>query len=353
MIDTIPLSDIKLIPPESPTAERRHLLTHIGGDDYLLVMDNTAAEKIVRCETAGRFYLAFEREAHAKNAALTFGGAIHEGLEGFYIGQTDEQQNSRIVQYFTDNPSPPDEYRTPSIALEVMKHYRQQCLLREDYKDETLRDSNGKLLIEVPFEVPLGVLVINQEIQLPVWDAPRFVREIHVAWSGRIDRPVSMNGVNRIQDHKTTSMGGDQYLQSFQLSNQTIGYLWAGRQMWPEFNLLGFNLNAIHLKKPTGKVGLMERGPRGGEPALSFFRANFDYTAERVNQWPVNMLTLIEDWVHCFVRDYFPMRINHCFNKYGRCPYFDVCTVDNPETRVRFLQSDAFKDVTWDPTVGR
>jgi hypothetical protein len=100
-------------------------------------------------------------------------------------------------------------------------------------------------------------------------------------------------------------------------------------------------------------VELTARGPRGGEPALQFFRNYFEYSQERIDQWASNQLTVVEDFVHSLVRNNFPMYTAHCFNKFGRCPYYDVCTIDNVETRERFLKSDSFKDVTWDPTIGR
>jgi hypothetical protein len=317
-----------------------------------LVVDNTALEKIVRCPTAARYYLVEGREAHAKNAALTFGGAIHESLEQFYKGNGKDEQDKRMVKYFVDNPTPPDEYRTPVTAMQVTDHYREQCIVRVDYKDETLRDLDG-LIVERAFELPLGALDVDAMVKIPQWNEPRHVKRIYVAWAGRIDRVVRNEPYNRVQDHKTTSIGGDQYVQSFQLSPQTLGYVWAARQMWPDLDIRGFQLNAIHLKKPSGTVGLMNKGPRGGEPALQFFRANYDYTVERICDWQYNALTIIEDFVHSVVRRYFPMHTNHCFNKFGRCPYFDVCTIDNYDVRLRMLHSDAFKPVTWDPTIGR
>jgi hypothetical protein len=351
---TINLSNVRVIPPS--VGVHREFLTPIENElgNYLLIIDNTALEKVIRCPTAGMYYILYGREGHARNAALTFGGAIHDGLEAFYKGEDAIDQDAAVVRFFVENPTPPDEYRTPPIALQVMQHYREACAIREDFKDAGLEDEQGPI-IERPFEIPLGVLEIGDKIRLPKWNESRLVNQIHVAWAGRIDRIVGVPGRthNFVKDHKTTSIGGDQFIQSFQLSNQTIGYVWAAQQMWPEHNILGFCLNAIHLKKPTGNGLLTSKGPRGGEPALNFFRAYFDYTQERIDQWQKNTLTIIEDFVHNLVRDFFPLYTNHCFNKFGRCPYFDVDTIDNPEVRIRMLMSDAFKDVTWDPTQGR
>jgi hypothetical protein len=355
---SIDLSNVATVPPVGLSEQTRIFLREIeeGSGEYLLVIDNTASEKIVRCPTAGRFYVVEAREGYAKNAALVFGGSIHDGIELMLKGKSNEEQNNAIAKYWQENPPPPDEYRTLNNALSVMSHYRIAQSVRADYQWTILEDDAGPI-IERPFELPLGVLEINANIRLPKWESARFVRNIHVAWSGRIDLIAFCNAMNRVVDHKTTSMGGDQFVQSFQLSNQTIGYCWAAQQMWPSLfprdYVTGFALDAIFFKKPTGNVGLTDKGPRGGEPACQFFRNYFEYGQERVDQWAANALTIVEDFVHSIVRNNFPMYTAHCFNKFGRCPYYDVCTIDNTETRLRFLNSDAFKDVTWDPTQGR
>ena len=313
---------------------------------YLLVLDNSAIEHVTKCPTSALNYLLYRREAHARNAALTYGGAIHEGIKGYLLGESPEQQDQRIVQYFAENPAPLDEYRTVTMALRVMQYYRIQ-----DDGWNILQD-NGEQLIEKPFEVPLGVLDVNTDIQLPDWPEPRHVSTIHVAWSGRIDLVAHVNGQNRVVDHKTTSVAGDQFIQSFQLAHQTIGYTWVSRLLWPELDIKGFCLDGIGLRRvPDTTSNLLAKGPRGGESPLTFFKAFFDYTEERLEQWERNALTIISDFVHCLVRGYFPMYTNSCFGKYGKCQFYDVCTIDNPQLRMRFLQSDNFKSVTWGPTL--
>jgi hypothetical protein len=247
-----------------------------------------------------------------------------------------------VLKFFTENPAPPDEYRTPTHALELLAHYRVRKSL-PDYQWNVLNDSSG-LLVERAFELPLGVLEVNAELQLPRWPEKRYVRVIHIAWSGRIDLVAECNFKNRIVDNKTTSIAGDQFIQSFRLSSQTIGYVWAGRQLWPDLNIDGFCLNAMHLKKPAAGKGLMEIGPRGGPPALNFFRAFFDYSDERIEEWQGDTMLLIEDFVHSLIRGRFPLNDRHCFDKFGMCPYYDVDAIDEQDVRLRLLMS-AFKDV--------
>lgn len=358
-IPTIPTAQNLVLPP-APLVEKSHreLLTALPEPGhYLLVMDNSAMETFTTCPTYAMYHLFYGREGHARNAALTFGGATHVGCdhierdEGITPSWTESDTAQRVLKYFTENPTPPDEYRTPATCLELLAHYRVRKSF-PDYQWDVLSDSEGPI-IERAFELPLGVLEVNELIKLPSWPEARLVTHIHVAWSGRIDLGAYCNGQNRVVDHKTTKIAGDQFLQDFQLSNPVLGYVWAGQTMWPELNLNGFCLNAFHLKKPAPGQGLMERGKRGGEPPLAFFRAYYDYTPDRIKQWETNTLVLVEDFVHCIVRDFFPMHTKWCFNKYGKCNFHDVCTIDDPKVRMNFLQSDAFADVTWNPTSER
>lgn len=360
------LSETQLTIPEPVTHSRRPFLTPLPTPGhFLLVLDNTGMDKIKRCHMAARNYLILGREPHAKNAALSFGGAIHQGIEGLLLGETPDQQDQRVLTYFTENPAPPDEYRTPTTALEVLKHYRHRSneLIYPDYEWDIKSDSNG-LLIERSFELPLGVIEVEAEIEYlpndgPTWSRggpnlhSNYVSRIHVAWSGRIDLIASANNRVRVVDHKTTSIVGDQFIQSFQIASQTIGYVWAAQQLWPELHPTGFCLNAIALKKPAKGISLLDRGPRGGEPALSFFRSYFDYSDERVMEWSEDALTFVEDFIHSLVRDRFPLNDKQCFDKYGQCPYHSVCTIDDLRVREKLLASDAFKQVTWNPVAGR
>lgn len=397
MIPNLDLSAVTVRPPDAPSASRRQFLTPIPGHpgEFLLVLDNTSLSVIKRCHQAARNYLLLGREAHAKTAALTFGGAIHEGLELFHWNQFLEQkandyghvpypypegwikgqdcivsaQDAAVTHFFQENPGPPDEYRTLSTALEVLKHYRHRSdpLLHPDYEWEILADPSGPI-IERAFELPLDVLdfrdhdghgtffmgdYTGENRRRDDGTPETLVHKVHVAWSGRIDLITKSNGRNRITDHKTSSIDGESFIQSFQLSSQTIGYVWAAQQLYPDLDVSGFCLNCIRLKRPTGSAGLMERGPRGGDPALAFFRAYFDYSPERVLEWQRDTVLLIEDFLHSVSRNSFPLNDSACFNKFGKCQYHDVCTLDDPRVRDRLLASDSFKQVTWNPTNGR
>lgn len=332
--------------PEPPKAHvRRPLLTPIPDNPgaFLLVIDNSSLEKFVTCPMSARNYLVLGREGGAKNAALTFGGAVHAGLEQLLLGQDEVLQNDAIAKHFRDCPAPPDDYRTLQNALAILKAYRVRSTF-PDYDWTILSDASGPL-VERAFELPLFAVDIS--FNLPDGTA---VTSIHVAWSGRMDAIVFCNGRARVCDHKTTSIAGDQFTQDFILSNQTLGYTWAAQQLYPEHNVSGFVLNAIHFKRPTGtSQSLTEPGPRGGAAPLSFFRAYYDYSPERVSWWVDNVKRIILDFIHHLAENSWPSHTKWCFGKYGKCPYHDACVEDNPVVRDNLLTSNLYQTVTWNP----
>lgn len=384
-----------LYPPPPPNNQRRPFLTPIPDlpGEFLLVLDNTALGYIKRCHKAAQAYLILGREERPRSAALAYGGAMHAGLEVFHKAQWWVQahkdklvdstgsstmaleeamakynniaQNQAILSYFTQNPVPSGDYRNSTSALAVLAAYRKRCntTLYPDYEWEIQADEKG-LIIERAFEIPMGVVDVDIIANMP-WLTPDQlwchiggrdhvrnvpVSRIHLAWSGRIDLIAKVNSHIHIVDHKTSSIDADSFLKGFQFSSQTIGYVWAARHLFPDFDISRFCLNCIQFKKPSGDCGPTDRGPRGGAPALSFYRSYFTYSDERIQRWLGDTQLLIEDFLHSVSRNHFPLNDRSCFDKFGMCPYFDACSIDNEESGDRYLQSESYKEVTWNPT---
>lgn len=371
-------TSLATVTPPAVAGTRRALLSPIPGEpgEFLMVIDNSSLEKFTTCPKSSEFYLIDGREAHARNSALVFGGAIHAAMEELEWGRDASIQDQRIVDFFANNPTPPGDYRTVNVALQVMKHYRQR--LEWAFPDLKpwlgLADANGKQIVEQAFEIPLGVIEVNAPIDMPwltqeesigqqrvhtTMEPPAtaiHVRHIHIAWSGRIDRVAHTNSIDRVCDHKTTSIAGNQITDEYHLSNPMLGYTWAGRKLYPHLNIQGACINFIHLKKP-GVSGygadLTAKGSRGGEPPLSFFRAYYEYSDERLAWWESNVLAICGDFISNLVRGYFPSHTKSCIGKYGKCQYWDVCVNDSLAVQQSLIKSDLFRQVTWNPTAER
>lgn len=370
-----------LYPPPPAGNLRRPFLTPIPDlpDEFLLVLDNTSLEKIKRCHKAAQAYLILGREARPRSAALAYGGAMHEGLEIFHKWQWANQveiekgnsplfpndpffgapsQDQAVLSYFASNPAPPD-WRNPTSALAVLAAYRQRCdtNIYPDYEWEILSDDKGPI-IERAFEIPMGVLDIDLPTTYyspPDWGGTHFPARIHLAWSGRIDLIARISGNVHVVDHKTSSIDEAKHIQGFAFSSQTIGYVWAYREMAarglvPDFNISRFCLNGIYFRKPAEGCSPTARGPKGGAPALSFSRSYFQYSDDRIARWVRDTQRIIGDFLHSVSENHFPLNDRACFDKFGCCAYYDACTIDKEESGDKFLMSEAFKEVTWNPT---
>lgn len=390
---SVPTSSVHLHPEPLVAHAPRQLLTPLPTPGhFLLVIDNSSLEVFTTCPKAADYKLVRRREAPARDAALTFGGAVHEGVEKFlhaqYVWQgtaelgplinptcySSEEQNQAILRFFTENPAPLDDYRTVTNALAVLSAYRERSAL-PDYHWEILSDAEGPI-IERAFELPLGVVEVNNWIDMP-WlnedeyedqctgintnaldrskithmKQPVWVQSIHLAWSGRIDAVARCGDprIARVVDHKTGMINPQEY----RISNPVLGYVWAARQLWPDLDIGGFCLNGLATKRPSAGCSMTSVGPRGGKPALELSRSFFEYSQQRLNQWEENVRMIVSDFIHNIVRNFYPRATKWCFDKYGQCPYYDVCCQDDPQVRSNMLQSDMFRSVTWNPVAGR
>lgn len=352
--------DLSSVPkPPEPVGKRRYLLKAVEDrhHEFVLQIDNSSMEVFDTCPRSSQFSLVFSR-TNRPSPALTYGGAFHDALETYYKlpnkyqRPLPEESLLKVLEStayeFSLNPPQMGEWRTEDRCHEELTRYINHYPT-EPFK---LLELNGEPCVELPFSLPLGVIEQPDVLETEyTWDeivdpdtwpnesvAPAKVafKKIHVYWTGKIDLAVSMDGGNWIVDHKTTSMLGPTFYDHFKLSSQTIGYTWAGRQIFNErFNGLMVNVIANRKKTRTGT-------------GSSFERQRFYYRDDQVEEWKENTLHRVSDFIANLARDYFPMSPAWCMGKYGRCKYHSVCTLP-PNQRYDALHSDEFANNTWTP----
>ena len=350
-------------------------------DDYILAIDHSSLESFNVCARKAEYALVQKRQPVRNTSALSYGTAVHKAIETMLRVDADQRENpvvvgkvqSDIISHYGENPVPMDEWRTAERALETVAKYRKQ--FANDVFE--VLEVNGNPMVEVPFALPLGMVELNQVVKydpLIVTGAAKndddtpcqhfYVRNIHILWSGRIDAIIVMDGRIWVMDHKTSSMGGAGFTDQFFLSSQTIGYTWAAQELlraahgsspgtfanWSPIHRLevgtsidvsGLLLNGIITRKPT-RTGV------GNE----FVRQRYRYEPAQLDEWKHNTLTLVSDFLSHLCRGFFPMQTAWCINKYGRCPYFEVCQLP-AQQRERYLSSNIFEPVTWSPLAER
>jgi len=332
--------------------EKKKLFTHLHDNDYQLNIDWSTLESFLSCDRAAEWKLVFGRTSKSRGA-LTYGAAIHAGLEVAARRTAGDDDTTVLRQAlaateipFIESPPSISEWRNYESACKTVTKYL------EHYKGEAMQvlEHEGSPLVEVGFSLPLGViplkstlqydgetLVKNQQGCHPDNKLPLFIENLHINWTGIIDKVVSLHGKTWVLDHKTTSMFGPDYFDDFELSTQPIGYSWAMEKV------LGRQVDGYIIDVLVGGKPLVKGGQR-----IEFHRHFYDRAQWKLDEWPKNTLQLVSDLVHNLTRGYFPQKTSHCRGKYGKCQYFDTCNLP-PQQRLMYLFSDSYEDFTWSP----
>lgn len=349
---TLHYSTPRSVAPKS-SLPRRYLLSHEEGDPlnvFTLSIDNTSLEYFTSCSRSA-FYRLFMARGVEGSSATFYGSGIHIYLEKRLAGASVDEACEALKKHFALNPYPlrENDFRTLEHALSAMERYERHWI----HRPLDMFQKDGKNVVEFSFSLPLTTIPINEHLpyRLPSLISPSdfthfgeefletdpYVDHIKVRWTGRIDGLVRSHLGLSVLDHKTSSIAGAQYFKEFELSQQIIGYVWAARQLFPSEQISSALLNLI-IGRPITKTGT----------AHAFERHHYVYPPHRLEEWHRNTCTLVADFVSHLLRGYFPMETRWCINKFGTCPYHDVC-LSPPESRPLLLSSSQYTDITWSP----
>lgn len=292
-------------------------------------LDNTALNDYMSCPRKYFYGMVLHRRREGQTKpALTFGSAIHKGLEYWYrTGDMAQAQRALIMSWQPHNA--PDDHRTPERALAVLEqyvaHYGGDLATETRAWGETVGWPENPL-VEIPIE--LG------------WPGA-----LH-PYTGRIDRIIRWQGLYYVEDHKTTSQMGPYYFHQFDPSNQMMGYAVLAQEM-TGLPIAGVRINAIAALKTQTKFA---RQIIGFAPErLVEWKENYNQWVQRVEE----SYELMHEGEQVGVPDHevvmasWPHNFNACAGKYGTCQYAPVCTV-SARLRHKVLEAE-YEYIPWDP----
>lgn len=315
-------------------------------DDYILRIDNSTLERFQSCPRSSEYYVIERRTTHPTEA-LVAGGALHQGLEHMYRSPSLTASVPRAQeiarQWFIDHACPLS-WRTPDLVCKALKNYASMYEANDPWD---IVVHNDERFVEKSFEVGLGhfdldcVLPYSKKFLTGKGDDNQLkVRRLYAVWIGKIDLLVrSVNGLY-VLDHKTTSLLGSTFYKQFELGQQPLGYVWAANKIFGEMPN-GFIVNVIYWRPPR-KNEAMGR--------VEFSRNMFNYQPSVIAEWETDVMNSIADFVGNLQRGYFSGYRMWCVNKYGMCPYHEVCTLPTLAQRKVYLNTSQFEHVVWDPT---
>jgi len=310
----------------------------LDGDTFLI--DNSRLENYTNCARKGQYTILHKRTSSYEKAALNFGRALHGAKQIRYILSgsgpaslyTQAKQLVFLDKWWELEPTPFDDYRSLGLAKDTVRNYN------KNYGEEPFqlfKKPDGSYLVEEPFAVPLGTVVMNTGSP-PEGDWSANKKIIKVVWTGRIDLPVMVSTDVWIMDHKTAGRAND--MREAQTSSALKGY---GYAHWKRFGVMprGGIINQIVAKKPTKtKVTCPNE----------FNRQSFEFSEEIMEEWRINTLAVVSDLLRDHARGLFPMHTKNCRGVYGLCEFHNVCSL-SPSLRSNALAGDEFKDDDWDP----
>ena len=325
-------------------------------------------EKLETCPRAAQFYKIDQRVSAQDSSAATFGSHIHSGLE-MHMRQlehaSDKETTFRKVvwtleQEFTKEPIEEGDFRTLNWAIEIYKHYVERfefegwrplaynepqacphCVTSR--VDKVLGSPaplcewcNGtgtyKIMVEVPFVLPLGIVDGTQ-----------------IYYRGFIDLPVLDGNALWSLDYKTTSRLGEDFWADKKMSAQQKGYAWALQEALKR-PVTGYVVRAIRTSQmPAGVLAGKPNRVTGEVKKQSdwwnevFAEERFYLGEDELDEWQQNALALVEEFFWHQKRNYFPRKTMWCAGKYGRCAYYEVCSTFPPQERVHILNSGLYK----------
>jgi PD-(D/E)XK nuclease superfamily len=320
-----PNSSATLTSPHEDATE--HILRPILHADGSLHWSNSSAESYITCDRKGKYRLVDRRIGARNKRSLTLGQGVHRCLEKFRLGEGNANLYSDILNAAVEGDGITDDWRTPDYALELVFGYLEQ-FGKDDLVQTQLADRPA---IECVMSTELGSVTVDPfDFRLDSGDTIK-VHHVPVHWHSVIDRIVRREDGLFVQDYKTTSVLGPQYYDQFPMSGQQIGYTHASSNLLGE-PVMGSIIDVLCWRKPT-KTG------KGREYARHVQR----YSPDRIDEWIHNTLDLAHRFVDALRTSSFPMRTTQCQTKYGKCDYFDVCSL-SAATRAGALRSSLFVD---------
>lgn len=300
-----------------------------------LLIDNSALEHYMECGRKFEYSFIRKRVSASSAAPLNFGTAIHIALKHRFMsyGTLNEEELTKIEHdlidtHFDANPQPVAEYRTPTLAKNLIEEYNSV------YKKENFKvvSKNGKPLVEVSFAHDLG------------WVEIPGICKVKIVFMGRIDIVVEDAMGIWVVDHKTAFQFGKGFWNGQRMSFQCKGYAWAYMKSFGE-KPTGYGIDAIRTRKPTKEDQFQSvTGVRRDDLARDFFLVS----DEMLQEWKQNILSLCQELVNSHHQGFFPRRVKACQGIYGACAYCEVCAL--PEaSRLPLLTSGEFVDNNWSP----
>lgn len=296
---------------------------------FPIAVDNVMRTAWDACER--KFLLAhiYNLRADEPSVHLVAGGAYAAGLEearNEYFGKGNRDKANYLGKallaaihewhnrYSTEDTMPDSPKSLANVLMAILYYF-------ETYPLETewltpLTKSDGSPAVEFTFALPTDVK--HPETGMPI------------LYAGRFDQFVDFKGEAALEDDKTASQLGNQWLISWSLDSQITGYVWAAKNSGYPMLKTAIIRGVSFLKTKFGHAQAIE------------YRTTYE-----VEQWHWTLEENLKDMTARFKQgpDAFRKSLGQACKAYGGCPYVELCKRENWRDWIE----PAFHVYVWDP----
>lgn len=270
-----------------------------------VILDATMLSTLMSCARKYEFQFQYHLQpADGKSPSLEMGSIVHTYLE-YYYKHVIEGTNKKDAHGYGMAAA-----QTYAASGEVQNTGEEDKALALDtcelYNEHYKNDSWTPLTVE------------SSEMQQIYEDD-----EIRVGWAAKFDLKVDHTTGILPVDHKTMKQRRD----SLHLNNQFIGQCILSKTRTMMINKVGFQKSL--------------------KPKDRFTRVIMNYTLDLMTEWQSE---IVPYWAKVLLSykdsGYFPPNWTNCENKFGFCPFKDVCG-SNPNMRQYILENDFKVGEAW------
>ena len=289
--------------------------------DFPALIDNTAREAFTCPEKFHRQVIQ-KLAPRAQSTDLHFGGAFALGLEtlrrDFYEKQKSQEEAlahavHEATIYFGDFEPAPGHIKTYDRLVQALYAYVDRHPLASDYV-QPIEISPGRRAIEFTFAIPIP------GTKHPQTGDP-------ILYGGRFDMIGSYQKTRWGLDDKTTSRLGHQWNNSWNLSSQLTGYVWAAAE------------------SGSPLAGMIMRGQSILTKGSEFAEA-IEYRPQwQVSRWLKQLTKDVDRMVESWSRAEYDKNLGPMCNLYSGCPFKRLCLSQNPQPWIEI----EYKNHYWNP----
>jgi len=270
------------------------------------LIDSTMRNDFASCEQKFNYARIFGLASKGGSVHLIAGGAFAKGCEvirrKFYQEGLDEMEAilegvlAAWIEYGSFDPGDRYVNKSPERVAYALVEYFTEYPLATD-KIQPYYQANGEPAIEFEFSFPL-------ETRHPLTGDP-------LLYGGRFDLVGEYMSSLWVVDEKTATRLGPQWLKSFTLRGQLLGYCFAARSF--DLPVNGFIIRGISfLRDYYGHAEVIEVVP--------------DY---RLEQWREQVEVDASKMVDAWNRGRYSWSFGEACNAYGGCPFLNLCDKQN------------------------